>query len=115
MTCCSIALREAFCIRLRNAVCCTPAGCPEGGANLEIPEMADMMALWMSEPTGRFGSALLSMFNASPTEDNASALAPGEPPGTEIGDDPIGGVPVSEGGIIAMFTSDDVCADDSES
>ena len=37
---------------------------------------------------------------ASLTFDMAPACDPGEPEGTEIGDEPIGGCPESEGGII---------------
>jgi hypothetical protein len=56
-------------------------------------------ALCGSEPAGNSGSAPCRMLMASLTFAIAPACDPGEPEGTEIGDDPIGGCPESEGGI----------------
>ena len=55
------------------------------------------------------------MLMASLTFDMAPACDPGEPDGTDMGDDPIGGCPESEGGI--MFGKDETtcaCVSDDE-
>ena len=72
---------------------------------MEIEEIAFITALCGSVPMPSSGSAACKMLIASLTFDMAPALAPGDPEGVEIGLDPIGGVPESEGGIIGKWVT----------
>ena len=96
----SIAFFWAFWAKSRKAVCCTPGTSADGGTYLEIEEIAFMTALCGSVPIPSSGSAACRMLIASLTFDIAPALAPGDPEGVEIGLEPIGGWPESEGGIM---------------
>ena len=58
------------------------------------------IALCGSDPGGNSGNAACRILIASLTFDIAPACDPGAPDGDEIGDDPMGGCPESEGGIM---------------
>jgi len=87
--------------RSLSAVCCTPGTSDEGGITLDMDWMLASILLCGSEPGGNSGNAPCNMLMASLTFAMAPACEPGEPDGTEIGEDPMGGCPESEGGIIA--------------
>ena len=69
---------------------------------MEIDWIADMIFLCGSEPIGNSGKAACRILMASLTLDKAPADDPGDAEGVDIGADPIGGCPESEGGIIGM-------------